>query len=178
MLGKPRDLYLSSFKAMSRFAIEQVTRYTGPYPYVDGLILRATRNYTTVLCQHEARNEGKSGYTLRKLVALWLNMFTTFSVLPLRIASLLGVLVACGGVLLAAFFVLEKLVYPETERGWASLMVTLLIVSGIQLMVLGLIGEYLGRLYLQSSGRPQFVIRDASHVHGKPVGQQHEGVRR
>lgn len=168
MLGKPRDLYLSSFKALSRFTIDEVIRYTGPYPYLDGLILRVTRNYTTVLCQHDARQQGKSGYTLRKLVALWLNMFTTFSVLPLRLASLVGFVVAVLGCVLALFFLWERIHYPDLQRGWASLMVGMLVLAGIQLMVLGLIGEYLGRLYLQDSGRPQFVVRERIHCEAKP----------
>lgn len=159
MLGKPRDLYLSSFKALSRFTVDEVIRYRGPYPYLDGLILRVTKNYTTVLCRHDARHEGKSGYTLRKLVALWLNMFTTFSVLPLRLASLVGFAVAVVGCVMALFFLWERIRHPDLERGWASLMVGMLVLAGIQLMVLGLIGEYLGRLYLQDSGRPQYVVR-------------------
>ena len=163
MLGKPRDLYLSSFKALSRFTIDEVVRYKGPYPYLDGLILRVTKNYTTVLCQHDARHAGKSGYTLRKLVALWLNMFTTFSVLPLRIASLVGFLVAVVGCVLAVAFLVERIQHPDLERGWASLMVSMLVLAGMQLMVLGLIGEYLGRLYLQDSGRPQYVVRERIH---------------
>ena len=160
MLGKPRDLYLASFKALSRFTIDHVIRYTGPYPYVDGLILRVTRRFTTVPCQHDARQQGKSGYTLRKLVSLWLNMFTTFSVKPLRVASVAGMLIACVGAVMAVAFLLERLYYPDLERGWASLMVTILMLTGSQLMVLGLIGEYLGRLYLHESGQPQFVVRE------------------
>jgi len=159
MLGKPHDLYLSSFKAFNRFVIDEVTRYTGPFPYLDGLILRVTRNYSTVLCRHDDRREGKSGYTLRKLVSLWLNMFTSFSVLPLRIASFLGLFVALLGVVLGIWFFVAQMLHPDVQRGWASLIVTLLVASGIQLLVLGMIGEYLGRLFLQDSGRPQFVVR-------------------
>jgi len=160
MLGKPPGLYLSSFKAISRFVIDEVVRYRGPFPYLDGLVLRVTHNYTTVPCQHDPRQAGKSGYTLRKLVALWLNMVTGFSVLPLRLASLAGIAVALVGVVFAVWFLVERLNHPEVQRGWASIIVTLLIVSGIQLLVLGLIGEYLGRLFLQDNGRPQFVVRD------------------
>ena len=159
MLGKPRGLYLSSFKAISRFVIDEVVRYRGPFPYLDGLVLRVTRNYTTVLCQHDARQEGKSGYTLRKLVSLWLNMFTGFSVLPLRLASFAGIAVALIGALLGVWFLIERLNHPEIQSGWASIIVTVLIVSGIQLLVLGMIGEYLGRLFLQDNGRQQFVVR-------------------
>ena len=160
MLGKPSDLYLSSFKAFTRFVIDEVTRYTGPFPYVDGLILRVTRNYSTVLCRHDVRAEGKSGYTLRKLISLWLNMFTSFSVLPLRLASIAGLAVALLGVLFAIWTFVQHLYNPDVQRGWASMIVTLLIASGIQLLVLGMIGEYLGRLFLQDSGRPQFVVRN------------------
>ena len=160
MLGKPRELYLSSFKAMSAFTKNEVVRYTGPFPYIDGLILRVTRNYTTVLCEHNAREEGKSGYTLKKLVSLWLNMFTNFSILPLRIASILGIAVAVVGAALAVAFLIEKLNNPSLAPGWASLIVTLLMVSGIQLFAIGMIGEYLGRLFLKDNGRPQFVVRE------------------
>ena len=160
MLGKPPDLYLSSFKAMTRMVIDEVVRYQGPYPYIDGLILRVTHRFSTVECHHDPRAVGKSGYTLRKLIALWLNMFTSFSVKPLRIASVAGLAVALIGVVFAIACLLEHFWYPQIQSGWASTIVTLLIVSGIQLMVLGVIGEYLGRLFLQVNGRPQFVVRE------------------
>lgn len=163
MLGKPRDLYLSSFKAMSSFTKDEVVRYTGPFPYIDGLILRVTRNFTTVLCEHNAREEGKSGYTLRKLVSLWLNMFTNFSILPLRIASLAGLVVALVGAVFAVVFLVDRFTNPQVAPGWTSLIVTLLLVSGIQLFALGMIGEYLGRLFLKDNGRPQFVVRERIH---------------
>jgi undecaprenyl-phosphate 4-deoxy-4-formamido-L-arabinose transferase len=160
LLKKPRDLYLSSFKAISRFVVDEVVKYRGPYPYLDGLILRITNNYTTVSCAHHGREHGRSGYTLRKLVSLWLNMFTNFSILPLRLTSLCGVAVALLGIGLAVAFLIERLCNPELQRGWASLIVTLLVISGIQLIALGMIGEYLGRLFLMDSGRPQFVVRE------------------
>ena len=160
LLRKPRDLYLSSFKAINRFVIDEVVKYRGPYPYLDGLILRITGNYTAVPCAHLPREAGRSGYTLRKLVSLWLNMFTNFSILPLRLTSLFGVVIALIGVVLAVAFLIERLCNPELQRGWASLIVTLLVVSGIQLVALGMIGEYLGRLFLMNSGRPQFVVRE------------------
>jgi undecaprenyl-phosphate 4-deoxy-4-formamido-L-arabinose transferase len=160
LLRKPKDLYLSSFKAINRFVIDEVVKYRGPYPYLDGLILRITARYTTVPCSHHARETGESGYSLRKLVSLWLNMFTSFSILPLRLTSLCGVAIALCGILLAIAFLIERLCNPDLQRGWASLIVTLLIVSGIQLVALGMIGEYLGRLFLMGSGRPQFVVRD------------------
>ena len=117
LLRKPRDLYLSSFKAINRFVIDEVIQYRGPYPYLDGLILRVTNSYTTVLCAHQDREDGSSGYTLRKLISLWLNMFTNFSILPLRMTSLVGVVVALIGVALAIGFLIERLCNPELQRG-------------------------------------------------------------
>lgn len=164
MLKKPRELYLSSFKALNRFTIDEITRYTGPYPYVDGLILRTTRNYSTVLVRHDEREEGESGYTLRKLVRLWLNMFTNFSILPLRIASLVGIGFAILGAILAVAFAIERLRDPDMAAGWASLMCAFLVVSGVQLFALGMIGEYLGRLFLKDNGSPQYVVRNRYNV--------------
>jgi undecaprenyl-phosphate 4-deoxy-4-formamido-L-arabinose transferase len=105
------------------------------------------------------RREGRSGYTLRKLAGLWLNMFTGFSVLPLRAASLLGGLFGLAGLVLAAVFAIEKFRNPDLPAGWASLIVSLFIVSGVQLISIGMVGEYLGRLFLKESGRPQYVVR-------------------
>jgi undecaprenyl-phosphate 4-deoxy-4-formamido-L-arabinose transferase len=163
LLNKPRDLYLSSFKAMSRFAVDELVKYTGPYPYIDGLLLRFTRNYSRVLVRHDPRAEGRSGYTLGKLVGLWLNMFTSFSVLPLRLASCAGFFFAFLGLVGAGCFAVEKLRHPDLPVGWASLIVSLFVVSGVQLFALGMIGEYLGRLFLKETGQPQFVVRERYH---------------
>ena len=163
MIKKPWGLYLSSFKAINRFAIDEVIKYEGPYPYIDGLILRSTRNYGTQLVQHDPRHEGRSSYTLRKLMRLWLNMFTNFSILPLRVASIVGFVFAVIGAVLAVVFLIEKLANPDLPAGWASTIVIILIISGVQLFALGMIGEYLGRLFLQDNGSPQFVVRDTKN---------------
>ena len=160
LLKKPRGLYLSSFKAVSRFAIDEITKYDGPYPYVDGLILRVTRNYSRVLVRHDPRSHGESGYTLAKLAHLWLNMFTNFSVVPLRLATFLGFGFSLVGLVVAAWFAIEKLRHPELPVGWASLVCSLLVIGGVQLFALGMIGEYLGRLFLKVNGQPQYVVRD------------------
>ncbi|MHC4920795.1 MAG: glycosyltransferase family 2 protein [Planctomycetota bacterium] len=163
MIKKPWGLYLSSFKAINRFTIDEVVKYEGPYPYIDGLILRATRNYGTQLVQHDPRHEGRSNYTLRKLMRLWLNMFTNFSILPLRVASIAGFVFALIGVVLAVVFLIEKLANPELPVGWTSTVVIILIISGVQLFALGMIGEYLGRLFLKDNGSPQFVVRSTQN---------------
>ena len=160
LLKKPRDLYLSSHKAINRFLIDEITKYQGPFPYIDGLIFRVTRNYSTVTVKHSSRKMGNSGYTFSKLVSLWLNMFTNFSILPLRFAILTGLAFSIMGVIAAVFFLIEKLTNPALPSGWASLIITLLLVSGVQLFTIGTLGEYLGRLFLQVNGQPQYVVRE------------------
>ena len=160
LLDKPRELYLSSFKALNRFVVQEIIQYDGPYPYIDGLVLRVTRNYSRVLVEHDARQEGKSGYTLRKLVSLWLNMFTSFSVLPLRLASCAGFVCSLLGLGFALYLVIAKILSPDEPAGWASVIVSIFIIGGVQLFALGMIGEYLGRLFLKQNGRPQFVVRE------------------
>ncbi|MDX2037449.1 MAG: glycosyltransferase family 2 protein [Isosphaeraceae bacterium] len=162
LLDKPRGLYLSSFKCLSRFAVREVVRYSGPYPYVDGLLLRATRRIGTVEVRHDPRAVGRSNYTLRKLVRLWLNMFVNFSILPLRIAGFLGLALAGVGLLLAVVAVIEKLRDPSLPLGWASLQITIVTFSGVQLLTLGILGEYLGRMFLTGNQTPQFVVREIS----------------
>jgi undecaprenyl-phosphate 4-deoxy-4-formamido-L-arabinose transferase len=128
LLNKPADLYLSSFKTIDRALVKIIIQYRGPYPYIDGIILRSTQRIGTQRCQHVERTVGKSGYTLRKLIRLWLNMFTGFSILPLRITSYLGILISFVALLLTVFFVLERLFAPvfwshtPIPTGWASTM--------------------------------------------------------
>jgi polyisoprenyl-phosphate glycosyltransferase len=160
LLDKPPGLYLSSFNIMSRFVVNELIKYDGPYPYIDGLVLRLTRNYSRVLVAHDERCEGRLGYTMRKLISLYLNTFTNFSILPLRSASCAGLASSVLGLILAFYFVIERLYDPTAPAGWASMIVSLFIIGGIQLFSLGMIGEYLGRLFLKDNGRPQFVIRE------------------
>lgn len=168
LLDKPRDLYLSSFKCMSRLVVNEVLKYTGPYPYIDGLALRCTRRIGTIEVRHDPRSQGRSGYTFRRLVRLWLNMFVNFSVLPLRVSTLMGFLFSFVGLVLGVLAVVEKLVRPETQVGWTSVIVTLLLFSGVQLVMLGLVGEYLGRLFLSINQTPQFVVREAFEGNAPP----------
>lgn len=165
LLGKPRGLYLSSFKVLNRFLVDAVTAYEGPFPYLDGLILRSTSSIGTTLCQHRPREEGRSNYTLRKLVRLWLNMFTSFSVVPLRISAFLGLAMSGFGLLLAVFFVVSWsqggiFLHDTVPPGWASTVIIITLFSGLQLCMLGMIGEYLGRVFLTHNRHPQFVVRE------------------
>jgi glycosyltransferase involved in cell wall biosynthesis len=162
LINKPRGLYLSSFKCMNRFLVREVLRYSGPYPYIDGLILRCTQSIGTIEVRHDPREVGRSNYSLRKLVGLWLNMFVNFSVLPLRISTLTGFACSALGVLLGLVVLVERIMNPGMPIGWASILVTLLTFSGVQLVMLGVLGEYVGRLFLSGNQTPQFVVRDVS----------------
>jgi glycosyltransferase involved in cell wall biosynthesis len=158
LLGKPKGLYLSSFKGMHRDIAREIIRYDGPYTYIDGLILDVTRSITTVDIEHQERHEGESNYTLRKLIGLWMKMATSFSVFPLRLATYGGFVLSAISMLMIVVVIIEKMRHPEWPAGWASLIATVLFIGGIQTLCLGLIGEYLGRTYLKLNSKPQFVI--------------------
>ncbi len=159
-LDKPPGFYLSSFRCVSAFAAKQVIGYAGPYPYIDGLLLQVTQRIGSISVRHEARQAGTSTYTLRRLARLWLSAWVNFSVLPLRVATVLGLVIAFLGVvglgLVAWMWVMD--VGPET--GWGWIMAGLLIFSGAQLVILGLLGEYIGRMFLAINQRPQSVVRE------------------
>lgn len=164
MLGKPKELYLSSYFAARRYVIEEVKRYRNPYPYVMGLVLRSTSNICNVKVVHRERAAGKSGYSVKKLLALWVNGFTSFSVKPLRFAALSGVLAALAGFMYAAWTVARKIMDPAVPVGWSSTVAAILIMGGMVLFVLGMIGEYVGRIYICINNAPQYVIKDkATH---------------
>lgn len=159
LLGKPRDLYLSSFRALRRELAGRIVGYRGPYPYIDGLILGATNRIATLEVAHEERSTGRSGYTPRKLVRLAMSLLFDFSVMPLRVASVLGLLLCVLGGLVLAEVVVETLMVGRRQIGWGSLMGALAVFSGAQLLMLGLIGEYIGRAFLTVSGKPQSLVR-------------------
>ncbi|MCH2171325.1 glycosyltransferase family 2 protein [Myxococcota bacterium] len=160
MLDKPRDLYLSSFKVLNRFLVTEVTRYTGAFPYIDGLILRSTRNIGQIDVEHRPRDQAQSGYTLRKLFLLWLNAFLNFSITPLRVSALLGTVSSIMSLFLLALIVFDKLyINPGLTIGIPTVLLTIVFFAGVQLVILGTLGEYLGRLFLDHSKSPQFVVR-------------------
>ncbi|MDD5269577.1 MAG: glycosyltransferase family 2 protein [Candidatus Omnitrophica bacterium] len=160
LLNKPRDLYLSSFKCLNRFTVNEIIKYKGPYPYIDGLVLRTTRNIGKVLVKHEKRREGRSGYTIRKLVRLWLNMFVNFSIYPLRVSTFIGFIFFLFGAVLSIQAVIERLINPSVPMGITSIFVAILMFSGLQMLMLGVIGEYLGKQFMAGNQTPQYVIRD------------------
>ena len=165
LLEKPKNLYLCSFKIINRAVINEIIKYKGPFPYIDCLILRCTSNRSSVFVQHNARTSGKSNYTLSKLIHLWLSMFVNFSIKPMRAMMGIGGLVMLSSVVLAIYFIIDKILNPEIVSGWTSLMVILLFLGGVQILFLGLIGEYIGKNYLDQNGTPQFTVKN---IYGFP----------
>lgn len=158
LLNKPRGLYLSSFKAIRKEIVDEIIKYDGPYAYIDGLILDTTRSITTIDIEHQARNEGKGNYSLRRSLSLWLKMATSFSIVPLRLATLIGFTLAVLSAVMVIFVIMQKILHPEITAGWTSLMATVLFIGGMQMLFIGMIGEYIGRAYLKLNHKPQFVI--------------------
>lgn len=160
MLGKPKELYISSYFAMKKFVAQELVRYENPFPYVIGLVLRTTKKIANVEVTHREREIGTSGYTLGKLLGLWFNGFTAFSIKPLRIATVVGVVSACGGFLYGIYTIVKKFVNPAVPVGFSALMAALVFFCGLILMMLGMIGEYIGRIYISMNNSPQYVIRE------------------
>ncbi len=160
MLGKPKQLYISSYFAVRRFVMDEMLRYEGCYPYVIGLVLRSTKNICNVPIDHRERESGSSGYTLSKLISLWMNGFTSFSVKPLRIANYLGCLSALCGFIYMIVIIIRHFAFNSAPLGWSSTTALLLLIGGIILVVLGMVGEYIGRIYMCINATPQYLVRE------------------
>ena len=164
LLEKPKELYISSYFAVKRFVVEDMIRYENSYPYVIGLVLRTTKSITNVVVNHREREEGTSGYTLKKLFGLWFNGFTAFSVKPLRIATCLGVISAVLGFVYGIYTIIKKFINPAVPMGFSSMMAALVFFGGMIMIMLGLIGEYIGRIYISMNNSPQYVIKERINV--------------
>ena len=160
MLGKPKELYISSYFAAKRFVIDEVIRYENSYPYVIGLVLRTTKNIGNVDVRHRQREVGHSGYTMKSLMGLWFNGFTAFSIQPLRFATMVGIFCAASGFLYGIYTIIKRLLNPAVPLGFSSLMSAVVFLGGMIMFMLGLIGEYVGRIYISLNNSPQYVIRE------------------
>lgn len=174
LTGKPKGIQANSFYAMRRFVLNEIIRYTNSFPYIGGLIFRTTSNITEIDVTHHPRKEGKSGYTLKKLVMLWVNGFTAFSVMPLRAASLLGLFFSCAGFLMGLALIVRKLLNPDIILGYTSGMSSMFFLGGVILLSLGMIGEYVGRLYIGQNQAPQYVIKEDTERKAAPEPEEGE----
>lgn len=166
MLGKPKELYISSYFAARRFIVDEMLKYKNSYPYVIGLVLRSTKNISNVDVTHREREVGTSGYTLSKLLGLWMNGFTAFSIKPLRIATVSGAIFAFIAFLYGIYSIIKKFVRPDVPIGYSALICAIVFMGGMTMLMLGLVGEYIGRSYMAMNDSPQYVVREI-------VGQEH-----
>lgn len=160
IIGQPKTLHTTSFFIARDFIIKEIVRYPNPFPYISGLVFRATKNLGNVEIEHRNRLQGKSGYTIAGLISLWINGFTAFSVKPLRMATLIGFFCAVIGLIAGIYIIVQKLIFPDILLGYTSMMSALLFIGGMIMLVLGLIGEYIGRIYICINQSPQYVVRD------------------
>lgn len=160
LIAKPKGLELTTYWAVKRFVVDQMIEYPNSYPYLGGLMLRATQNACNVDVTHRKRLSGSSGYSLTKMVELWLNGFTSFSVKPLRLMSIIGVLVAAIGFIYGIAIIVSKILNPMVSAGYSSIMSVNLFMFGVLFFFIGLIGEYVGRIYISLNKAPQFVVKD------------------
>ena len=158
LLDAPKNLYFSSFRCMSRFLVNQITQYHGPYAYQDGLIMQSTRRIGQITVAHKARAHGHSNYTFRRLLRVWLAMALNFSIMPLRMASLAGFLACMIGIMGMVVIFIEKLLH-EPPLGWSSLAIAIFFLAGVQLLMLGILGEYIGRIFMTLNRAPQTITR-------------------
>lgn len=159
LLDLPDSYYLSSFRCVSSLIGEKISLINSPYVYIDGLLSQATNRIGSLNVKHTEREDGSSGYNIRRLVRLWLVILTSFSLMPLRVASLVGVLAAMIGSCSLIYLLASSLFGRVEVAGWLSVISAILFFGGIQCLLLGLLGEYVGRIYLTVYGKPQAHVR-------------------
>lgn len=164
LIGKPKDVYGNSFYAMKKYICKEIVKYKNAYPYIGGLVYRVTKNITNVSVEHRERLSGTSGYSFFKLIKLFMNGFTAFSVVPLRFSSLVGCICAVIGFIYGIITIIRKLVIPSISVGWSSTVAIILFVGGLIMLMLGMIGEYIGRIYISLNNSPQYVVKETINL--------------
>lgn len=172
LLDKPAGMRFSNFVARKRFVCQEMIRYRHAFPYLEGLTLRTTRNICLVPMQERARVSGSSGYTFRNSLRLLVNGCTAFSVKPLRVSGILGLIFSAVGFLYGIFTVFRKIIHPSIAAGYSSLLAVNLLMGGLILLLLGVIGEYIGRIYICLNDSPQYVVRELINVDGQREGDR------
>lgn len=164
LLNKPKDLYISSYFACKKYIAQEIVKYNNPFPYMQGLVLRSTNNITNVEVEHRNREVGESGYTIVKLFSLWMNGFTAFSIKPLRLATIVGCVLAFLGFVFEIVLIIKKLMNITVVLGYSSIMAVLLFIGGMIMLMLGLIGEYIGRIYICINDSPQAIVKETINI--------------
>jgi len=164
LLDKPKDLYLSSFKLIRREVVQEIVQYKGPYPYIDGLLFRVTRHVGKVKVSHQKREDGRSNYTIGKLISLFLNILFCYSPRPLRLLTLTGLGLLLFSISLTIIELSASILSQHLPATDHIVWITFLGVSGFQLLGMGMMGEYVGKLFMAQSGLPQYVIKSKQNA--------------
>ena len=164
LIDKPKGLELTTFWCIKKFVSEDMLKYENPYPYLGGLMLRVSKKACNVEVSHRERLSGKSGYSLSKMINLWLNGFTNFSIKPLRFATILGLIIAFIGFVYGIYTIINKLINPDVPAGYASTLAVMVFLFGFTFLFMGLIGEYVGRIYISLNRQPQFIVRESINI--------------
>ncbi len=176
IIEKPKDLSFTNFSILKKFIVDEILKYKNPYPYMTGLLLRTTNDIVNVEMEERKRITGNTTFTLKKMLKLWINGFTAFSVKPLRLSTIIGFFTALAGFAYGIHIIIHKVfIHPEIAQGYSSLMAALLFIGGIIMVMLGLIGEYVGRIYICINNSPQFVIKEKYNI--KDIGTNNEKIK-
>lgn len=154
------DNRITAFRLISREIVSRLVNYDKTFTYIDGLISWNTSSIGEVPVRHQPRSRGGSGYNLTKILQLAFNMLTNFSAFPIRVASGLGIIFSLFGFGLGLYFFIKALVTNIPVTGYASLIVAITMFSGVQLLTIGVIGEYIARVHININNKPQYVIKD------------------
>jgi len=168
LVQKPKEIYLSAYKIINRSTVNEVTKFAGPYPYIDGIILSITSSITQINVEHQARLNGKSTYTFSGSFSVFMKLFTGFSVLPLRIATIAGFIATLTGLCLLAKYLYDYFIAKNYIEGWTTVVVLIILFSGLILITLGIVGEYIGRMYLSVNNKPQYSISEIVKSNEEP----------
>lgn len=160
LISKPKGIYLSPYKIINRSTVNEIAKFAGPYPYIDGIILTITQNFAQIDAEHQTRLKGKSNYTFSKSVSVFMKLFTGFSVIPLRMATITGFIATLVGFLLSLKYLYDYFIAKNFIEGWTTVVVLIIFFGGLILTTLGIIGEYIGRMYLTLNNKPQYSISE------------------
>ena len=172
LISKPKEIYLSPFKVFRREIAQEIIQYTGPYPYIDALLLTITHNISQVPAEHHARHKGKSNFNLLRSVSVFLKHATGYSVYPLRLAIYLGFVSSLFAFIFGAYFLIDYFMHGTKVEGWISTILLILLFGGSILISLGIIGEYVGRIFLTINKKPQYTIEK---VTSNTISDTHAG---
>ena len=174
IVGKPKDMRVTNFLAMKRYVVEEIIKYKNPYPYMTGLLLRTTRDIVNVTMEERKRISGSTTFTFSKMLRMWMNGLTAFSIKPLQLSSIIGLICAIAGFIFGAFTIIRKLTCPNIVAGWSSIISIMLFIGGLIMLMLGMLGEYIGRIYICINNSPQYVIHDTINISGNYDNEEYK----